>query len=325
MAWRLAPVVAEAIIASPSIAPESIDAHLIRVGARLLGIVGAMALLAVGRRPAGRAGVRNRRRAGRWRTGHRPRRPADDRESARRLEPVRGQARSGRRSAASTATALGTVEAIGIRSTRMRGIDRTLTTIPNAALAKMPIVNFARRDRMLIQTVIGLRYETTPEQLRYVLVKLREMLLGHPRVEPRSGARALRRLRGQLAQRRGVRLRDDADWRGIPRHPGRHPAARRWRSSSRPARRSRFPRGRCTWAATRRTRARRRLRKRGCGRGGRRARCHFPISRAEQADGNTRLDRLSARRHDGGNGRRTRARQGTSTPAAAGDAGGNQR
>ena len=43
MAWRLAPVVAEAIIASPSIAPESIDARLIRVVARLLGVVGGMA------------------------------------------------------------------------------------------------------------------------------------------------------------------------------------------------------------------------------------------------------------------------------------------
>ena len=54
MVWRLAPVVAEAIIASPSIAPESIDAHLIRVVARLLGIVGGVALLAVG---ADRLGV----------------------------------------------------------------------------------------------------------------------------------------------------------------------------------------------------------------------------------------------------------------------------
>jgi len=80
--------------------------------------------------------------------------------------------------------AVGTVEAIGIRSTRIRGIDRTLTTIPNAALAKMPIVNLTRRDQMLIQAVIGLRYDTTPEQLRYILVRLREMLLGHPRVHP---------------------------------------------------------------------------------------------------------------------------------------------
>jgi MscS family membrane protein len=80
--------------------------------------------------------------------------------------------------------AVGTVEAIGIRSARIRGLDRTLTTIPNAALAKMPIVNLTRRDQMLIQTVIALRYETNPEQLRYVLVKLRELLLSHPRVDP---------------------------------------------------------------------------------------------------------------------------------------------
>ena len=54
VAWRLAPVVAEAIIASPSVPPESIDAHVIRVGARLLGIFGGMALLAMG---ADRLGV----------------------------------------------------------------------------------------------------------------------------------------------------------------------------------------------------------------------------------------------------------------------------
>ena len=83
-----------------------------------------------------------------------------------------------------TGDTVGTVEAIGIRSARIRGADRTLTTIPNAALAKMPIVNLTQRDQFLIQTVIGLRYETTPEQLRYVLVKLRELLLGHSRVNP---------------------------------------------------------------------------------------------------------------------------------------------
>jgi MscS family membrane protein len=77
----------------------------------------------------------------------------------------------------------GTVESIGVRSARIRGIDRTLTTIPNAALARMPITNFTRRDKMLINSVIGLRYETTPEQLRHVLEELRGMLLGHPRVD----------------------------------------------------------------------------------------------------------------------------------------------
>ena len=41
-------MVAEAIIASPRIAPESIDAHLIRICARLLGMVAGAALLALG-------------------------------------------------------------------------------------------------------------------------------------------------------------------------------------------------------------------------------------------------------------------------------------
>jgi MscS family membrane protein len=48
----------------------------------------------------------------------------------------------------------------------------------------MPIVNFAHRDRMLMKTVIGVRYETSPEQLRFLLARMREMLLGHPRVDP---------------------------------------------------------------------------------------------------------------------------------------------
>ena len=36
----------------------------------------------------------------------------------------------------------------------------------------------------LYQTILGLRYETTPGQLRYVLARLREMLVGHPKVAP---------------------------------------------------------------------------------------------------------------------------------------------
>ncbi len=183
MAWRLAPVVAEAIIASPKIATESIDAHLIRVGARLLGIAGSMALLAVG---ANRLGVPVYGIVAGLGVG--------GLAIALAAQPTIENLLGGLSLFADKPVrvgdfckygdGLGIVEAIGLRSTRIRGIDRTLTTIPNAVLAKMPIVNFTRRDQMLIQTVIGLRYETTPEQLRYVLVKLREMLLGHPRVNP---------------------------------------------------------------------------------------------------------------------------------------------
>lgn len=77
---------------------------------------------------------------------------------------------------------MGTVEAIGLRSTRLRALDRTLITVPNAEFAQLQIINFARRDRMLIQVTIGLRYETSADQLRFVLAKLRDLLIRHPRL-----------------------------------------------------------------------------------------------------------------------------------------------
>ena len=77
---------------------------------------------------------------------------------------------------------IGTVEQIGWMSTRVRGIDRTLTTIPNAEFSKMHIVNLTERDQRLFRTTLQLRYETTPEQMRFVLTRLRELLLGHPMV-----------------------------------------------------------------------------------------------------------------------------------------------
>jgi len=79
---------------------------------------------------------------------------------------------------------IGTVEEINWMSTRIRGIDRTVTTIPNAAFAGMHIVNLTRRDRFLVLTTLQLRYETSAEQIRDILMRLRELLLGHPRISP---------------------------------------------------------------------------------------------------------------------------------------------
>ncbi len=79
---------------------------------------------------------------------------------------------------------MGTVEEIGLRSTRLRGVDRTVITVPNADFAQMQIVNFTRRDMNLFKCRIGLRYETTPDQLRYVTAKIRKLLIQHSKVSP---------------------------------------------------------------------------------------------------------------------------------------------
>jgi MscS family membrane protein len=80
----------------------------------------------------------------------------------------------------------GTVEDIGLRSTRVRTLDRTVVTIPNADFATMQLENLAARDRMRLTTTIALRCQTTPDQMRQVLVELKRLLESHPKVAPGS-------------------------------------------------------------------------------------------------------------------------------------------
>jgi small-conductance mechanosensitive channel len=79
---------------------------------------------------------------------------------------------------------LGTIESIGLRSVKLRSIERIVVTIPNAEFVNLNIENFTRRDRILMRTCIQLRYETTPDQLRWVLTEIRKLLLKHPMVTP---------------------------------------------------------------------------------------------------------------------------------------------
>lgn len=79
---------------------------------------------------------------------------------------------------------VGTIEAIGLRSTRIRTLDRTVVTIPNAEFSGLQLENYSARDRIWLKLKLGLRYETRPEQLREVLAALRRLLRDHPRVDP---------------------------------------------------------------------------------------------------------------------------------------------
>ena len=81
---------------------------------------------------------------------------------------------------------VGTVEEVGLRSTRVRTLDRTVVTIPNSEFSNLQIENFARRDRIWYHPTIRLRYETTPDQIRYVLVEVHRMLYAHPKVDSTS-------------------------------------------------------------------------------------------------------------------------------------------
>jgi MscS family membrane protein len=75
-----------------------------------------------------------------------------------------------------------TVEAIGLRSTRFRTLDRTLVTIPNGQLADSRIESFAARDRIRLHAIIGLVYDTTEAQMREVLAGFEDVLRKHPAI-----------------------------------------------------------------------------------------------------------------------------------------------
>jgi len=77
----------------------------------------------------------------------------------------------------------GSVEDIGLRSTQVRTDARTQLSIPNGALATMSIENFTRRDKIQFAPVLAIRYDTSAEQLRYLLAEIRRMLYAHPKVE----------------------------------------------------------------------------------------------------------------------------------------------
>ena len=83
---------------------------------------------------------------------------------------------------------IGTVEDISLRSTRIRTPERTELSIPNGSLATMNIENFSRRDKVLFNTNIRVRLETSPDQVRYLLAEVRKLLYEHPKVET-EGAR----------------------------------------------------------------------------------------------------------------------------------------
>ena len=78
---------------------------------------------------------------------------------------------------------MGTIEDIGLRSTRVRLLNRILLSIPNGQLSTMALENLTLRDKFLFSHKISLRYDTTPEQLRDVLVGIRELLWTNPIVD----------------------------------------------------------------------------------------------------------------------------------------------
>ena len=85
-------------------------------------------------------------------------------------------------------TVRGRVERIGLRSTRIRGIDHTVISIPNAEFAKSQLVNFSSRDRIPLSITLTLPTMGGPRALRQRLDTLRELVAAHPGLDPAASS-----------------------------------------------------------------------------------------------------------------------------------------
>jgi MscS family membrane protein len=76
----------------------------------------------------------------------------------------------------------GTVEEIGLRTTKIRRPDDAVVTISNAELAQIRIENLSRRRRFQFESLLRLRYETTTQQLRDIMTGIQSMLQQYPKI-----------------------------------------------------------------------------------------------------------------------------------------------
>ncbi len=81
---------------------------------------------------------------------------------------------------------VGTVDHIGLRSTRIRTLDRTIVSVPNSQIANATLETISARDKYWFHPVVGLRYETTSVQLTEVVESIRRLLDDHAAIDPAS-------------------------------------------------------------------------------------------------------------------------------------------
>ncbi|WP_296942033.1 mechanosensitive ion channel family protein [uncultured Massilia sp.] len=84
---------------------------------------------------------------------------------------------------------VGTVEDVGIRSTRIRTGERTVVTIPNGDLSARQIENFADRDRFLFNPVIAVDYATPSARLKEAIAIVQQVLAQEPQLAQGHRAR----------------------------------------------------------------------------------------------------------------------------------------
>jgi len=77
----------------------------------------------------------------------------------------------------------GTVEEVGLRSTKIRTQEKTLITIPNSSIANTVVENTSARNLRRVNFSLGLKYSTPAEKIKNTVEAIREILKNHPEVD----------------------------------------------------------------------------------------------------------------------------------------------
>ncbi len=80
----------------------------------------------------------------------------------------------------------GTVEHVGIRSTRIRQPDQSYVTVPNSKLASSPILNWSRLNKRWYNTTLRITYSATRKDIVELMGGIRTMLAGREKVQADS-------------------------------------------------------------------------------------------------------------------------------------------
>ncbi len=77
----------------------------------------------------------------------------------------------------------GTVEEVGVRSTKIRTPELTLLSVPNSTLAALPVNNISRRKKTLCEFSIPLDGNSPPSIVKEIVAELESEINNHPGVD----------------------------------------------------------------------------------------------------------------------------------------------
>ncbi|HEY5078598.1 MAG TPA: mechanosensitive ion channel family protein, partial [Opitutaceae bacterium] len=106
----------------------------------------------------------------------------------------------------------GTVEEIGLRSTRLRTAQRSQIVIPNKTVAAEVITNLTRMPQRRVDATVGVDYATPIERLQAVLADLRALLRADPGVHQGQVVVSLADLADSSLRVQILYFTSDPDW-----------------------------------------------------------------------------------------------------------------